>query len=70
MSAPVELTVMHRGGTRRGDVVIATSAEYHALERLKAMESRLLALVAASELISPNAAVPLAALRGAIAGAA
>jgi hypothetical protein len=41
-TAAVELTVMHRGGTRRGDVVLATVAEYHALEAYRAMEVRLL----------------------------
>lgn len=65
MTAPVELTVMHRCGTRRGDVVIATSAEFHALERLTAMEARLLELAASSD-----GPFTLAALQGAIDGAA
>lgn len=67
MTGPVvELTVMHRGGTRRGDVVLATVAEYHALEAYRAMEVRLLALGDAAELA--HTSVSVAALRGAIAG--
>jgi len=72
MTAPIELTVMHRGGTRRGDVVIATSAEYHALERLRAMETRLLSLIFAAELVADDgeaASVSTVDLRTAIGGA-
>jgi hypothetical protein len=68
VTAPIELTVIHRGGSRRGDVVIATSAEYHALERLRAMETRLLALAAGAE--SAHTQVSTVDLRTAIGGAA
>jgi len=67
VTAPLEPTVAH-GGTRRGETIPITVTELRHCDELRAMESRLLALVAASELISPNAVIPIAALRGAIAG--
>lgn len=68
VTAPLEPTIAH-GGTRLGETIPITVTELRHCDELRAMESRLLALVAASELISPDTAVPLAALRGAIAGA-
>ena len=67
MTGPVDRTVAH-GGTRLGETIPITVTELRHCDELREMETRLLALVAASELISPNAVIPIAALRGAIAG--
>lgn len=64
----IEPTIAH-GGTRRGDFLQVSPAEMHTCHRLIDMEHRLIALVAACELIAPGGAIPLAALKGAMAGA-
>lgn len=67
MSGPVDRTVAH-GGTRHGETVPITVTELRHCDELRAMETRLLALVAGAELA--HTSVSVAALRGAIAGAA
>lgn len=63
-----EPTIAH-GGTRHGETIPITVGEMQHCDRLRDMEHRLIALITAIELISTgDAVVPLAALKGAMAG--